>query len=195
MTALTIQLPQPLSRAQSARLQSTLNQLAPAILARQEEENSQQLRKLVDVLAGSFEPEPLNMQRALLQVKAMKAVYAGTEWLTATQVGELFARQSGRRSVNPSAAASRWKNSGAIFAIEFDGRDRYPRYAFGLDFRPLAEMAEIISIMKPIEALKLSAWFESNSSFLGGKKPREVIGQDARRVVDAALDSKAQLEH
>ena len=195
MTELTIHVSQALSRTQSARLQNTLRQLAPAVLARQEEENLKQLHKLVELLSGSFEPDPLNMQRALLQASAIKAVYSGTEWLTAVQVGELFARQSGRGSVNPSAAASRWKNSGAIFAIEFDGRDRYPQYAFGLDFRPLPEMAEIIRIMKPVEALRLAAWFESTSSFLGGQRPREVIAQDAKRVVDAAHDSKAQLEH
>ena len=195
MTELTIHVSQTLSRSQSARLQNTLRQLAPAVLARQEEENSQQLHKLEDLLSGSFEPDPLNMQRALLQASAIKAVYAGTEWLTAVQVGELFARQSGRASVNPAAAASRWKNSGAIFAIEFDGRDRYPQYAFGLDFRPLPEMTQIISMMKPVEPLKLAAWFESASSFLGGQRPREVIGHGAGRVVDAALDSKAQLEH
>ena len=195
MTELTIHVSQALSRSQSARLQNTLRQLAPAVLAHQEEENLNQLHKLVELLSVSFEPDPLNMQRALLQASAIKAIYKGTEWLTAVQVGVLFARQSGRASVNPSAAASRWKNSGAIFAIEFDGRDRYPQYAFGLDFRPLREMAEIINIMKPAEPLKLAAWFESTSSFLGGHRPREVIGHDARRVVDAALDSKVQLEH
>jgi len=100
---------------------------------------------------------------------------------------EAMPNQGCRNSVNPSAAASRWKNSDAIFAIEFDGRDRYPQYALGLDFRPLPEMAEIIRIMRPIEPLKLAAWFESISSFLGGKRPREVIAQDAKRVVQAAL--------
>lgn len=195
MTELTIHVSQALSRTQSARLQNTLRQLAPAVLARQEEENAQQLHKLVELLSGAFEPAPLNMQRALLQASAIQAIYKGTEWLTAVQVGELFARQSGRASVNPAAAASRWKNSGAIFAIEFDGRDRYPHYAFGLNFRPLPVLAEIIDILKPVEALRLAAWFESASSFLGGQRPREVIGHDARRVVDAALDSKVQLEH
>ena len=195
MTELTIHVSQALTRTQSARLQNTLRQLAPVVLARQEVENLRRLDKLVELLSDSFEPEPLNMRRALLQASAIEAVYKGTQWLTAAQVGELFARQSGRPSVNLAAAASRWKNSGAIFAIEFEGRDRYPQYAFGLDFRPLPEMAEIISIMKPMEALRLAAWFESTSSVLGGQRPREVIGHDASRVVDAALDGKAQLEH
>ena len=194
MTELTIHFPQALTRTQSARLQNTLRQLAPVVLARQEEESLRRLHKLVALLSDSFEPEPLNMQRALLQASAIEAVYKGTQWLTATEVGALFARQSGRASVNPAAAASRWKNSGAIFAIEFEGRDRYPQYAFGLDYRPVSEMAEIIRIMKPVEALRLAAWFESTSSFLGGQRPREVIGLDAGQVVDAARDSKAQLE-
>ena len=195
MTELTIHVSQALSRVQSARLESTLRQLAPVVLARQEQQDLQRLYKLVELLSDSFEPEPLNMQRALLQAFAIEAVYKGMQGLTAAQVGELFARQSGRASVNPAAAASRWKKSGAIFAIEFEGRDRYPQYAFGLDFRPLPELAEIIDIMKPAEPLKLAAWFESTSSFLGGQRPREVIAHDATRVVQAALDSKVQLEH
>ena len=56
-------------------------------------------------------------------------------------------------------------------------------------------MAQIINIMKPSEPLKLAAWFESTSSFLGGQRPREVIAYDASRVVEAAFDSKVQLEH
>ena len=74
MTELTIHVSQALSRVQSTRLQNTLRQLAPAVLARQEEENSRQLHKLVELLSGSFEPDPLNMQRALLQASAIKAV-------------------------------------------------------------------------------------------------------------------------
>jgi hypothetical protein len=37
-------------------------------------------------------------------------------------------------------------------------------------------------------SLRLAAWFESTNSMLGGRRPREVIGDDPKLVIEAARD-------
>lgn len=51
----------------------------------------------------------------------------------------------------------------------------YPRYAFGLDWRSLPAMKDVISTFAAADPMRLTAWFESTSSFLGGRRLREVI--------------------
>ncbi len=68
----------------------------------------------------------------------------------------------------------------------------YPRYAFELDWRPLPAMKDVISTFAATDPMRLAAWFESTSSFLGGRRPREVIAEDGSKVLEAVRDLRLQ---
>lgn len=68
----------------------------------------------------------------------------------------------------------------------------YPRYAFGLDWRSLPAMKDVISTFAATDPMCLAAWFENTSSFLGERRLREVIPEDCARVLEAVQDPRLQ---
>jgi hypothetical protein len=117
-----------------------------------------------------------------LRTRAAEAVLSGTEWLTARQVGE---------RANPNAAnkhdfANRLLKGRHIFAIQHQGQNRFPAYALDDHGRPLPAIAQVMAVLQGYEPRRLASWFESTSSHLGGRRPREVIQHDPQAVVSAA---------
>jgi hypothetical protein len=90
---------------------------------------------------------------------------------------------------NPFGTVGRWKQQGRIFAIRRDGRDHFPQYALGDDFRPLPAMARVLPELSHHSSEWIAGWFESTSSFLGGARPRELIATEPERVIAAARDT------
>jgi hypothetical protein len=144
---------------------------------------------MVEFLLKDIPTKRIDLKRVALEARALEWVYTGTEWLSAEEVGVL----GQHAKANPGAAACRWKRSGQLFAIRRDGRDLYPRYALSDDFKPLPVMRKVLDILRGWDGLRVAGWFESTSSFLGGKRPREVVTLDAQRLLDAAHDSVMQL--
>jgi hypothetical protein len=104
-------------------------------------------------------------------------ILRGAQWLTAAQIG----RQP--------AELETWVRDGNLFAIESaDAPLRFPAYAFDRAFCPLPGMAAVLTVLNMKDPWQIAAWFESTSSFLGGRRPREVIACDPLRVHAAALD-------
>ena len=85
-----------------------------------------------------------------------------------------------------------WTSRGELFRVEIDGLQRYPAYIFNTDCQPLPAVRDVISLLKGTEPMRLAAWFESSSAFLGGRKPREVIAESGEAVVAAARDLREQ---
>jgi hypothetical protein len=117
-----------------------------------------------------------------LRLRAAEAVLCGTEWLTARQLGE---------RANPDAAnkhdfANRLLHGQRIFAIQHHGQNRFPAYALDDQGQPLPAIAQVMAILEGYEPRRLASWFESTSSYLGGRRPREVIRHDPQAVVAAA---------
>jgi hypothetical protein len=101
-------------------------------------------------------------------------------------------------SLNPSAQPNKWKKLGQIFAVHHNGVDYFPGY--GLDaetgFRPLKALATVIEVFDGIkDAWGLAYWFASDNSFLGGKRPQDVLKADPARVIAAARDEVEELAH
>lgn len=177
------------------RLREFFNQVAPTVLAGIERNEVENVRKLVAFLVESSEPTPFDLKKANLRATAMKALLHNTEWLTAEQVGKEYGRLNGNATpANAAAVASRWKNQKEMFAISYKGRDWYPQYAFGLDFRPLPLMRDVLAQLSSLDPWSVAAWFDSTSSFLGGQRPREVIAHDGARVLAAARDRLLQAQ-
>lgn len=139
-------------------------------------------QQLVNLLVGDTTFRPVDMSRARLEAKAVRAIQQSTEWLTAAQIANL----ANLPTANPIAAVGRWKKQGRIFALRRYGKNYYPRYALGSDFRPVPVVRDVINVLADYHPELLAGWFDSTSRFLGGRRPRDVIAEEPARVLAGA---------
>lgn len=130
---------------------------------------------------GEGEPKQSNLTRAKLEARTYRKILTGGRWITTAELASLANLGKG----NPVASLNRWKKDRRLFAIHRDGRDYFPRYALGPDFRPLPAVAQVLNVLL-WDGEQLAAWFESTSSSLGGKRPRELIARNPEAVIRAA---------
>lgn len=159
-----------------------------------ERHDRESIERLVDVLMPRTPPSPRLLKEAVMLVQARKAVLESGDWLTAAEVAQL-AELSTR---NPSAQPNKWKKQGQIFAINHGGVDYFPGY--GLDrnagFRPSKVMAKVIEILaRNKDSWGMAYWFRSDNSFLGGKKPQDLLASEPERVIEAAMDEIQEIAH
>ena len=179
-----------LPRSEIADVERVMPELFRMLVEHRALRGKQQRAELVKLLVRDVPMKPIEMKLVKLQARALERIYSGTSWLTADEIGTL----GKHGTANPAAAAHRWKSSGQLFAIRRDGRDMYPRYALGDDFTPLAAIKKVLKLLVGFDPLRVAGWFESTSSFLGGRRPRELIASQPERVVQAAQDAVMQLE-
>jgi hypothetical protein len=155
--------------------------ISAALTVRMERREAKR-QQLVDLLVGDTAFLPVDMSRARLEAKAMRAIQQSTEWLTAAQIANL----ADLGSANPIATVGRWKRQGRIFALRRDGKDYYPRYALGSDFCPLPVVKEVMKVLTDYDPELLASWFDSSSRFLGGRRPREIMAVEPATVLKSA---------
>lgn len=194
MSDLVIEFTYELAPGTKKQVEKALAGLVPAVVDSVQEHREINRARLIEYFLEGTAPNSIDLKRAKQNANALRAVYAGTQWLTAADIGTQFGELTGKRPANLSAQASRWKTLGEVFAIEHDGKDRYPRYAFGMDWRPLPVLKEVIATFAPNDPMRLAAWFESTSSFLDGRRPREVIAVNGAKVLEAVQDFRLQQE-
>ncbi|EPU8564774.1 hypothetical protein ACVZYT_002520 [Yersinia enterocolitica] len=91
------------------------------------------------------------------------------------------------KNTNPSAGPNRWKSAGRIFALQLNGKDKYPEYALDEGFRPIPVVKKVISLLGEKKTpWGLAIWFGSENSWLGGKKPKDVLATMPKQVLLAA---------
>ncbi|WP_308562552.1 hypothetical protein [uncultured Klebsiella sp.] len=121
--------------------------------------------------------------------KLKKNILDDSEWLPAQEVSR---RGGASASVkNPSGLPNRWKRTGKIFAITSEGRDLYPAYALDIGGQPLPQMRKIIALFGETKtAWSLAVWFGTPNSWLGNKKPKDLLISAPEQVLEAALRAK-----
>ncbi|MBW8466928.1 MAG: hypothetical protein K0M67_01585 [Thiobacillus sp.] len=152
------------------------------------------LSRLAEVLVPRTPAPPRLLKEASMLVQARKAVLESGDWLTAAQVAEL----AGLSARNPSAQPNKWKKLGQIFAIHHNGVDYYPGYGLDPDnsFRPCKDLATIITIFDGHKKdWGMAYWFLSANSFLGGKRPQDLLCKRPQRVIQAAEDEVQAIAH
>lgn len=162
-----------------------------ALLHRQDRES---LERLAEVLVPRDPPSPRLLKEAGMLVKARRAVLESGDWLTAAQLAEL----AGLSSRNPSAQPNKWKKRRQIFAISHNGSDYFPGYGLDADagFRPLESLAKVIEVFGDHkDGWGLAYWFRSDNSFLGGKRPQDLLASSPERVIAAAQDEIQEVAH
>lgn len=134
------------------------------------------------------QPDPVVMR---LRKRAVDAVLNGTDWLKAKDVGS----RADPEASNPHSIVSRWVKRGEVFSLEQGGVKLFPDYIFDELGNPLPVVKEILKVFENRSAFRIASWFESTSSALGGKRPRELVKSDPDIVLEAARDSVLGVQH
>ncbi|WP_042300113.1 hypothetical protein [Paraburkholderia kururiensis] len=161
------------------------------LLERQDRES---LERLAEVLVPRTPPSPRLLREAAMLVRARKAVLESGDWLTAADIAQL----AGLSTRNPSAQPNKWKKQGLIFAINHGGVDYFPGYGLDRDagFRPVKALAKIIETFGGHkDGWGMAYWFRSDNSFLGGKRPQDLLALAPERVIEAAMDEIQEIAH
>jgi len=139
---------------------------------------------------------PLSNRRleALMRVRAESAVWEAGEWLTAAQIAGL----TGSSTANPDAQTDGWKRGDLIFAIRRQNQDYFPLY--GLDpernYHPTLALREVIQVFDgKKDAWGMAFWFAAVNSFLGGRRPQDILSLEPEQVIAAALDEMKEISH
>lgn len=164
-----------------------LAKLAPIVAQRVVEGRSNASERLLDALLEGVTPHSADIKLARMQANAIQAIFDKSEWLTGQQIGEL-----GRFSKsNFAAPANRWKNGRKLFAVEYDGKDRFPRYALDETYRPLPAVEGVLELLGLISPWRIAAWFESSNAWLDNRRPREVLAIAPEEVIAAAKEYRS----
>jgi hypothetical protein len=95
--------------------------------------------------------------------------------------------RAGSRSRNPSQTASAWKAKRRIFAVPFQGTDRFPAFQFDADGRPKPVIARILGVLPAsFTPWQTAFWFVTGNGALDGRSPMDALDHRPDDVVRAA---------
>ncbi|WP_166365688.1 hypothetical protein [Pseudomonas akapageensis] len=152
------------------------------------------VEQIISLLVPKAPIRPAVFKEAQMLAKAKKTVLESGDWLSAGDIANL----AEFTSRNPSSQPNKWKREGRIFAIRHNGSDYFPIYALDKDtgYRPLPAMAEVLKKFGGSkDGWGLAFWFASVNSYLGGKRPQDLLKTGPARVVAAAEDEVAGVTH
>ena len=160
----------------------------------QDRQDPASLERLAEVLVPRTPPPARLLKEAAMLVRARKAVLDSGDWLTAADLAQL----AGLSTRNASAQPNKWKKQGQIFAIHHGGVDYFPGYGLDRDtgFRPMKALARIIEVFAGRkDGWGMAYWFLSDNSFLGGRRPQDLLACAPEQVIEAARDEVREIAH
>jgi hypothetical protein len=182
------------SEAAVRALADTVANLAPLVRSIVKRRQDEAFRSIVEALVPDVPPPRHKLVEARMTAEARKAVLESGDWVTAAQI----AGMAGFSASNPSAQPNKWKKDGQIFAVRHRGVDYFPGYALdpSTDYRPARGLARVLGIFRGRkDDWGLAYWFASVNSFLGGRRPQDLLIDQPDRVVAAAEDEVAGVLH
>lgn len=175
-------------------LAETFESIAPLIVAIVARRQSETIQTIVEALVPQVTPPQHLLIEARMTAEARKGVLESGDWLTAAQIAEM----AGFSNNNPSAQPNKWKKDGLIFAVRHRGADYFPGYALDpkTSYRPLKSLAAVLEVFGGSkDDWGLAYWFASENSFLGGKRPQDLLAEQPDRVIAAAEDERQGVTH
>lgn len=163
-------------------VRQALQAIAPFVADATVAQQDTVFRNVVDSIIAATPIRGLDAVRAALEQRAIAAIFTGTEWVTAEQIGRLRDPEA----KNPHGTANRWRAEGKVFALTKGGVLYYPRYAFDEVLDPYPVVGQVLAVLRGYSPYRIASWFESTDSYLGGARPRECLCRDPAAVVDAA---------
>lgn len=165
-------------------LYAIVDKLLPDVRARHLE---RKIEQLLDVLADTHDPmaefhTTVAADNTAIRQRFMREV----ETLTSAEV----AARAGHEAKNRHQTAARWKGQARVFAVSYQGQDRFPTFQFDADGKPLPLIKKVLEVLPASRTPWQTAfWFVSSNSWLGGPAPREMLDHPAAVLEAAAHES------
>ncbi|MET0267472.1 MAG: hypothetical protein ABW202_17885 [Duganella sp.] len=184
--------PQGTPDAAAAALQGFLQETAQLFLR----ESAENMHKRREMLIAALMPSlPAGMlKQAGMEARSRTAVLAASEWLTTKDIAE----RAGLSAANASSTPWKWRQDGRIFAISAEGKDLYPGYSLDAEdgYRPLKALKSILDVFGERKGTwGTASWFASANSFLGGRRPMDLLKSEPGKVLAAAKDEITGVAH
>jgi hypothetical protein len=178
---------------QVAAAESVFQRVAEFLPQLIEQRQADTLKKFVSILLTDVAPSKAAREQARRLIDAKTAILNSPDFLPAAEVAKL----AGFSATNPSVQPNKWKRNRDIFAIQHGRDDYFPLYALNPDdHRPRKQMAEILRIFAAAkDGWGLAFWFAALNSFLDYERPQDVLAIDPDRVIAAAKDEMAGVQH
>lgn len=157
-----------------------VDRLLPVVRAKNLE---RKIEQLLDVVADAHDPlaevnAAIAADNAAIRQRFMREV----ETITSTQV----AARAGHEAKNRHQTAARWKSDKRVFAVPYQGQDRFPTFQFDGEGKPRPVIREVLAVLPEIMSpWETAFWFVSSNSWLGGPAPRDHL-DDTAALVEAA---------
>ena len=162
----------------------------PQLIGQRQEDT---LKKFVSILLPDVTPSKAAREQARMLIGARTAILNSGDFVPASEVAKI----AGFSATNPSVQPNKWKRNRDIFAIQHGRDDLFPLYVLNPDdHRPRRQMAEILHIFGDAkDGWGLAFWFAALNSFLDDERPQDVLAVDPDRVIAAAKDEMAGVQH
>jgi hypothetical protein len=125
------------------------------------------------------EHERLRLQ---LVQRTVDKVLSGTTWIGSAELGSYRHEPSGCTALT----IEQWLDAGRIFAIRIKGDCKIPVYALDDQGEPARILKPILDALRGRGGFQVAAFFESPSSMLDGKRPRDILHDAGADVLAAA---------
>lgn len=165
-------------------LYAIVDKLLPDVRTRHLE---RKIEQLLAVLADTHDPmaefhTAVAADNTAIRQRFMHEV----ETLTSAEV----AARAGHEAKNRHQTAARWKAQARVFAVPYQGQDRFPTFQFDADGKPLPLIKKVLEVLPANRTPWQTAfWFVSSNSWLGGPAPRELLDDEAAVLEAAAHES------
>jgi hypothetical protein len=178
---------------QVAAAESVFQRVAEFLPQLIEQRQADTLKKFVSIFLTDVAPSKAAREQARMLIDAKTAILTSGDFVPASDVAKI----AGFSTSNPSVQPNKWKRNRDIFAIQQGRDDYFPLYALNPDdHRPRKQMAEILRIFgEAKDGWGLAFWFAALNSFLDDERPQDMLAIDPDRVIAAAKDEMAGVQH
>lgn len=168
-------------------LYAIVDKLLPDVRTRHLE---RKIEQLLEVLADTHDPmAEFHTAVAADNTAVRQRFMQEVETLTSAEV----AARAGHEAKNRHQTAARWKAQARVFAVPYQGQDRFLAFQFNADGKPLPLIKKVLEVLPASRTPWQTAfWFVSSNSWLGGPAPREHL-DDAAAVLEAAAHESDEI--
>jgi hypothetical protein len=137
-------------------------------------------------------PTPAAVLQARRNAEARSSLLGEFGALRSHEVADL----AESRASNRAALANRWRAENRLVAVSVRDELLYPGFQFNAEGKPKPAIAAVIGWLRSdphITDWQMALWFVAPTSWLGGRRPVDLIDEDPDAVIDAARREASDL--
>ncbi|KQN84967.1 hypothetical protein ASE90_18805 [Sphingomonas sp. Leaf67] len=168
-------------------LYALVDKLLPDVRVRHLE---RKIEQLLDVVADTHDPMAEFQAAVAADNTAIRQRFVHeVETFTSAQVSA----RAGHEAKNRHQTAARWKALRRIFAVSYQGQDRFPAFQFDADGKPRPVIKKVLEVLPDNRTpWQVAFWFVSSNSWLGGPAPSDRL-DEADAVIEAAAHESDEI--